>query len=323
MSNIQRITEKPIFDLLQPKQADIIRFIGVDRFKKEVSFAIQAANGNDMLMQATPASVAKSIFNVAITGLSLNPVHKLAYLVPKRIAGVWEAVLFPSYQGLVKLITDSGSVRRIEAHVVYEGDHLEYEYGLDPKLIHRPARKSQDISAVYAIAILQDGSKQFEVMSAQEIDDIMNRSDSGKKGIGPWKTDKPEMARKTVIRRIFKYLPKTDRFEQVAEAIALDEQDYPATMGQIGFIEGLLSSANIDPEEQSRITRSLDAMTADDAGRMIEYLQDNQLNPVTHMGKFSAGEAAAQIATIVQDDDDEEMKRLNAEQQKLFEEKKK
>jgi recombination protein RecT len=280
MSQLARITEKPVFDLLQPKTADIIRFIGQDEFKKEVSFAIQAANANDMLQQASPASVAKAVFNLAITGLSLNPVKKLAYLVPKRINGQWEAVLFPSYQGLVKLITDSGCASKVYAHVVYDGDDFEIEYGSEPRIIHRPKFKSKNITCVYAVAALADGTQQIDAMGKDEIDEIMQRSDTGKKGVGPWKTDYPEMARKTVIRRIFKYLPKTDRYEKVAEAIALDEQDYPATMGQISFIESLLQTSAIDHDERSRIERSLSDMSSEEAARMIEFLQDNQLDKI-------------------------------------------
>lgn len=286
MSQIARITEKPVFDLLQPKTSDIIRFIGQDEFKKEVSFAIQAANANDMLQQASPASVAKAVFNLAITGLSLNPVKKLAYLVPKRINGVVEAVLFPSYQGLVKLITDSGCASKVYAHVVYDGDDFDIEYGSEPRVIHRPKFKSKNITCVYAVAVLNDGSKQIEAMGKAEVDEIMERSDgwkawkSGKAKSCIWNTDYSEMARKTVIRRIFKYLPKTDRYEKVAEAIALDEQDYPATMGQISFIESLLQTSAVDHDERSRIERNLSDMSSEEAARMIEFLQDNQLDKI-------------------------------------------
>lgn len=277
---MNKITEKPVFDLLQPKTSDIIRFIGQDEFKKEVSFAIQAANANEMLQQASPASVAKAVFNLAITGLSLNPVKKLAYLVPKRIGGVWEAVLFPSYQGLVKLITDSGCASKVYAHVVFDGDDFDVEYGSQPRVIHRPKFKSKNITCVYAVAVLADGTQQIDAMGKDEVDEIMQRSDTGKKGVGPWKTDYAEMARKTVIRRIFKYLPKTDRYVKVAEAIALDEQDYPATIGQMSFIESLLQTSAVDHEERSRIERGLSDMSSAEAARMIEFLQDNQLDKI-------------------------------------------
>ncbi len=281
MSNLAKITEKPIFQLLDAKKADIVRFIGEDRFKKEVSFAIQAANSNDYLSKATPASVAKAIFNLAMVNLSLNPVQKLAYLVPKSISGHVEAVLMPSYQGLVQLILEGKAVKRINARVVYEGDEFEYSLGLEDQLTHRPKNQSKEVSHVYAVAYLEDGTPQIEVMTREEIDAIKMRSDSGKKNTGPWVTDYSEMARKTVIRRIYKYLPKGTNHEVVAEAINLDEQDYPATIGQISYIESLLRTSNVDHEERGSIERNLSDMTAQEAQDMIEYLKENQLDKIS------------------------------------------
>jgi recombinational DNA repair protein RecT len=63
------------------------------------------------------------------------------------------------------------------------------------------------LRGVWAKAVLSDGSEQYEVMSIGEIDAIRGRSKAGSSG--PWKTDYPEMAKKTVIRRLFKRLPKS------------------------------------------------------------------------------------------------------------------
>jgi recombination protein RecT len=51
-------------------------------------------------------------------------------------------------------------------------------------------------------------------MSRQDIDGIMNRSQSVKSGkSSPWKTDWGEMAKKTVVKRAYKYWPKTERLD--------------------------------------------------------------------------------------------------------------
>ncbi|MCY1536136.1 RecT family protein [compost metagenome] len=52
-------------------------------------------------------------------------------------------------------------------------------------------------------------------MSRDDIDGIMNRSQSVKSGkSSPWKTDYGEMAKKTVVKRAYKYWPKTDRLDR-------------------------------------------------------------------------------------------------------------
>ena len=103
MSNTQlaRISDNTVAPLIKAKENDLIQLIGKENMIRETSFAIQAANSNSMLADATPVSVAKAVWNVAISGLSLNPILKFAYLVPKRISGVVEAILMPSYMGYV------------------------------------------------------------------------------------------------------------------------------------------------------------------------------------------------------------------------------
>ena len=71
------------------------------------------------------------------------------------------------------------------------------------------------------MATLKGGMTQFEVMSKADVDAI--RSVSKSKDNGPWVTNYPEMARKTVLRRLVKYLPmaielpQEDDFESIKE----------------------------------------------------------------------------------------------------------
>jgi phage RecT family recombinase len=312
MSNqVSIISEKPVFALLNPRASDIMRNLGNGdakkgelMFKKEVSFAIQAANSNDLLATCDPASIAKAVYNVSITGLSLNPVKKLAYLVPKNIKGKWEAVLMPSYQGLAHLIIESGAVSKIGAYCVYEGDEFEYSYGFDIQLKHIPKGKSKTIVSVYGFGIAPSGEKYLEVMSIDEINEIKSRSDSGKKDVGPWKTDFAEMARKTVIRRLYKYLPKTEKMDKVAEAISIDEEDYPATIGQISYIESLLQNSNIDHEERASYERELSEMTHGRAQDVIEMLKENQLDPIQSGTNYSSTDISKKIQTEITLSDD-------------------
>ena len=107
---------------------------GKDNFQKELSFALQHIAKNKQLQKATVESNIQAVYNVALTGLSLNPTLKYAYLVPRttNVGGQWvvETHLEPSYVGLVKLVTDTGSAKNIYAHPVYDGDdHLRDAVG--------------------------------------------------------------------------------------------------------------------------------------------------------------------------------------------------
>lgn len=307
-TELQRITENSVQKFIAPKVNDLVALIGKENMLRETSFAIQAANSNTMLMEATPQSVAKAVWNTAITGLSLNPVLKLAYLTPRRISGAMEALLMPSYMGLSKLITDTGAVINIFAHVIYKGDEWEVEYGTERKLIHKPkflSSKKDDVIAAYAVAVLHDGSKAFEIMSLEELHSIRERSDgykafkAGKTSSAIWESDFGEMCRKTTIKRLAKYLPKSDvkAWEKVMEAIKLDDSDYPMSQNQENYIRSLINTSTYDNKQRDYMEQQLSAgMTQFDAEQMIENLKLNQLDPITQGGAYSQTDIKEKIA---------------------------
>lgn len=297
MTQVSLVTESKLFNFLAPRKADIIRYMGgEDNYKREVSFAIQAANGNTQLQQATHDSICKAIYNLSITGLSLNPILKLAYLTPRKNGDYVEALLMPSYQGLVKLLKDSGCVKQVYAHCRFDGDDFEYSLGTEVTIKHTPKFTSKKLIGVYAVAILPDGEKIVEYMNLEEVEEIRSRSDgyrAFKKGLiksTPWVTDEAEMFRKTAIRRIFKYVPKTSNYNRVAEAIALDEKEFPATLGQEQYIESLVRTSSYNHDTQEMILAKFGEMTNGEAENIIADLQLNQMNPITHTppgGSFS------------------------------------
>ena len=287
-------------DVVVGKLLPRVKEIGVSetQFKKEVSFALQHVSKNKMLSQADGQSVMQSILNTVQVGLSLNPVLKLGYLVPRydRQSRKSICAFEPSYQGLVKLATDSGSVVSVASHLVYENDEFQVSYGTNESVEHKPTFKNKgDIIAVYAVATLPDGGKMVDVMDIDEVNEIRERSDSysaykaDKIKSCVWVTDFGEMARKTVIRRLFKYIPKTEKFQAVAEAISYDEEDYTATDNQKDYIEQLLLTSVLSPERQEQIYLELDSYSQMQAQKCIEHLKNNQVDPLQR-GNMSAKE---------------------------------
>jgi recombinational DNA repair protein RecT len=86
------------------------------------------------------------------------------------------------------------------------------------------------VLAVYAIFVLHNDEKLFEIMWKPQIDAIKNRSETGRRDVGPWSTDYAEMARKTVVKRGWKSIPKSsfalDKIEKVNTAISIDNEEY-------------------------------------------------------------------------------------------------
>lgn len=107
----------------------------------------------------------------------------------------------------------------MQAQCVYENDEFEYELGLEPKLVHKPALKDRgNLILVYALWKAKNGGFGFEVMSKEDIDiHVRKYSQSFSSSYSPWKTNYEEMAKKTVIKKCLKYAPlKSDFVMQVS-----------------------------------------------------------------------------------------------------------
>ena len=138
----------------------------------------------------------------------------------------------PMLAGIQKRVRNSGLIDSIQAHVIYEKDTFEWEQGFDERIVHKPffpGDRGKPVG-VYAIAKFKDGSRQFEVMDVAEIERIRAASKTGQ--YGPWKDWWAEMARKSVFKRLAKWLPLDadvdDLIEYDNRAEAIEPEPTPA-----------------------------------------------------------------------------------------------
>ncbi|MED0673166.1 recombination protein RecT [Aneurinibacillus aneurinilyticus] len=162
------------------------------------------------LLECTIPSLMGAVVQAAQLGLEPGLIGH-CYIIPYGK----EAQFIIGYKGMIDLARRSGQIQNIYAHAVYEADHFEYELGLHPKLEHKPASGRRGaMTYVYAVAHFKDGGYQFEVMDMEEIERRRQRSKASRNG--PWVTDFEEMAKKTVIRHMWKYLPISIEIQQQA-----------------------------------------------------------------------------------------------------------
>lgn len=267
-----------------------VQLTNEESFLKEASFAIQAINKNSYLASMDRGSIIQSLLNVSQTGLTLNPVLKLAHLIPRN----GKCCLDVSYQGMVKLLTDTGSVKNVYAYIIHAKDIFEQSMGTSVEIIHKPKLSGKgEITGVYAVGILHDGKKQVEVMNIEEINAIRDRSESYKAFIDKkikscvWHDFYDEMARKTVIKRLCKYLPKTDKWEKVSTAIEIDNEDYKISNGQASLIESLIQTASWNEEKKRFVLESINDMSFTEATETIQDLKNHQLDPIASGNEYS------------------------------------
>lgn len=220
-----------------PKEKTVKQLLSDVSFKKQIALALPKHltadrmcrvlltefRTNPMLEECEIKSLLGCI--VQCSQLGLEPGNNLghAYLIPfkNRKKSITECTLIIGYRGLMDLARRSGQILSINPQVIYEEDFLNFEYGLDPKLKHIPARGDRGkMIGAYAAVHLKDGGKQFELMWKDAIDKIRDSSQSASSSYSPWNTHYDEMAKKTVIRRISKYLPCS---VEMHEAVSIDE----------------------------------------------------------------------------------------------------
>lgn len=226
-----------ITDMIKAMQPEIKKalpsVITPERFTR---IAISSLNNNPELQQCTPISFLSALMSAGQLGLEVNSALGQAYLIPYKNKGIVECQFQIGYKGLIDLAYRNGQMQTIQAQSVYENDYFEYEFGLEPKLVHRPAFEDRgEVTYFYGLFRTVNGGYGFSVMSKVEMDAYAKQySKAFDSAYSPWKTSYEEMAKKTVIKQALKYAPlKTElqkvlsSDESIKKAIAQDMTEVP------------------------------------------------------------------------------------------------
>jgi recombination protein RecT len=220
----------------EPK--DIAGMLSSPKMKQQMALAMPKHMTADRMMRIALTEVRKvpalgqcniesfmgSIMQCAQLGLEPGSALGHAYLLPfgngKAKDGKSNCQLIIGYRGMIDLARRSGQIISLTARTVHENDTFKYEFGLEETMQHIPADGDRGkMTHVYAVAKLKGGGVQFDVMSRADVDKVRASSKAGTNG--PWVTHYDEMGKKTVIRRLFKYLPVSIEIQQ---AVTLDER---------------------------------------------------------------------------------------------------
>lgn len=218
---------KPWQNALVKAEGKFLSITDQERTKVELGFASQIIQQNDKLQVCDPNSIMNAVINIARTSITINPVMKLAYLVPRD----GKCVLDFSYMGLVKMLKDNRCISYIEAFIVYEDEEFNYDI-VNGIINHVPNyakneedQKKRKIIGAYSRAILPDKSVVYCYMPFWEIEKVKNTSKSKGSSYSPWNTWMEEMVKKTVIKRHFKMLIAGTPSKELQEALKIEEEN--------------------------------------------------------------------------------------------------
>jgi recombination protein RecT len=224
-----------------------------------IKIATTAVSKNPKLLECDQMSFLRAIMISAELGLEPDTPLQEAHLIPfknnKRknaqgFMGVMEVQFITGYRGLIDLIMRSGKVASIEARVVYENDKFEISLGLNPILVHVPEldKPRGKFRLVYGVARFKDATSlpYVDFMPKEDVDYIKAKSKAANDG--PWVTDYDQMAKKTMIRRMSNYLPKS---VELRRAIEVDTQaDLGKTQTLMPELTDLLIGEGVIEAEQ-------------------------------------------------------------------------
>ncbi len=256
--------------------------------------ALTVLRKTPQLNDCTPESFLGSLMTCSQLGLEPSTGQGAeAYLVPhkNKKRNVVECTLIISYQGFAKLFWNSPQAKHLDAQAVFAGDHFEYEYGLEPKLVHRPALSGRgQVIAYYAVAALTSGGSAFVVLSPEDVAAIRG----GKVGpSGDIKDPMRWMEKKTALKQLVKLLPKSSTLTQAIKhdgsvrsdphAEAIDEvPEYP---------DGAPDVIDAEPVDELRV--DTDSGEVDPADRQLGPVEVED-PPADLADAFARDEAARQ-----------------------------
>lgn len=258
----KQLTNQPVIVQYLDKYKDQIaaalpKHLTPDRMSRIVTTELRKV---PKLLQCNPKSLFGAVIQASQLGIEPGSALGHAYLVPYGK----DVNLIIGYRGMIDLARRSGQIVSIVARTVHEHDEFAYSFGLEDKLEHTPSTGERGaVTHVYAIAKLVGGGVQWEVMSAGEVEAIRAQSKAG--NAGPWVTHWEEMAKKTVIRRLFKYLPVSIEMQQ---AVGLDEQaDAGISQGNAHVIDAEFTTIDDMPEEDpvSKVEELREKLTGEKA----------------------------------------------------------
>ncbi|MGH0790774.1 recombination protein RecT [Bacillus cereus] len=219
---------------MAPRMAEVLpKHMDMNRMSR---IALTTIRTNPKLLECAVPSLMGAVMQAVQLGLEPGLLGHCYILPYKR-----EATFVIGYKGMIDLARRSGHIQSIYAHAVHENDEFEYELGLHPKLEHKPSHGDRGaFIGAYAVAHFKDGGYQMEFMPKSEIEKRRKRSASANSSYSPWSSDYEEMAKKTVVRYMFKYLPISIEVQTQAqqdEVVRKDITEEPEFI-EVDSIEG-------------------------------------------------------------------------------------
>lgn len=224
------VKQNPTMQDLIEKQAPAIerQLGGAMNSEAFVRAVLTEVRKSPKLAQADPATVLGGVMLAAQLKLEIGSGLGEMYLTPRKDKGRDICLPIIGYQGFIKLALRSEFVTDVHAFLVREGDQFSYganaERGMFFEWQPRDFEETRPWTGVVAVARMKRGGTTWVYLTQEQV--YSRRPAYWQKG--PWQTNEDEMVKKTAVRALAKYLPKST---DLGRAIEADEQKVTSIKG--------------------------------------------------------------------------------------------
>lgn len=219
---VEKQSNPTMRDLVQAQQPAIeAQLAGAINSGAFVRAALSVIAQSPGLEQADPRTVLGGIMLAAQLKLEIGPALGHFYLTPRKQGGKQICLPIIGYQGYIELAYRSGRIEKIETFLIREGD--KFDHGANSErgrfFDWSPADydEKRDWTGVVATAKLRGAGTVWAYLPKEKV--LARRPSYWENG--PWKSNEEEMVRKTGVRALAPYLPKST---DLGRAIEADEQ---------------------------------------------------------------------------------------------------
>lgn len=198
----------------KPRFAEVLpSHVSADTFMR---LATGAFRKSPKLLQAArndPAALLDALSEAARKGL--EPGTEQFYLVPRRDKGVEKVQGIEGYQGIVERMYRAGYVASVVVVAVRENDAFGFVPGRDEKPIHEIDWFGDrgELIGAYGYANMRGGGvSNVVVLNKKQVMEVKAQSKGAKSEYSPWNKWEEAMWKKTVARRLERWVPVSSEY---------------------------------------------------------------------------------------------------------------
>jgi len=223
--------------------------------RREIENLVILIYQNKQILSCNFDDISFCLQNAISCGVSLSPDLKMGYILTP---GRGRCIFYPGYQSFISRLKDTGHAEDVWANVVYENCKVSVISGSHPKLFHEPyyieSKEPGDKKAIYACARIGDSVK-FEYRPYDYFKKVIKYSNLLVRY--PAMKDNEyfieDMETKTMIKYLWKYMPKNKHAEKVAVLFNVDNSAYEFSFKGIASDNSKKSKSTVDKIKKMNI----------------------------------------------------------------------